>query len=84
MASSSVGLTPPHYVFGVEKQPFFTEAYAYLTAGNVAGPGPVAGVELLPNIGELIGVHGIRDSSPPLGERHPTEPPWRLLCCRRL
>jgi hypothetical protein len=23
-----------HYLYGVEKQPFFTEAYAYLTAGN--------------------------------------------------
>lgn len=38
-----IGLAPAHYVFGVEKQPFFTEAYSYLTAGNVAGPGPAAG-----------------------------------------
>lgn len=33
---------PVHYVIGVEKQPFFTEAYVYLTAGNSSAPiGPV-------------------------------------------
>ncbi len=29
-----------HYLFGLEKQPFFTEAYAYLTAGDPTIPVP--------------------------------------------
>ncbi|OWY70474.1 hypothetical protein B7486_16995 [cyanobacterium TDX16] len=35
---------PPFRVFGIEKQPFLTEAYAFVTAGNAAsGPRPVSG-----------------------------------------
>ncbi len=34
---------PPLFVFGVEKQPFFTEAYAHLTVGDSSAPpsGPI-------------------------------------------
>ncbi|MEK6644606.1 MAG: hypothetical protein AABZ08_11930 [Planctomycetota bacterium] len=38
-----VGLNPPHYVFGIEKQPFFTEAYAFFKAGVPPGPAPSSG-----------------------------------------
>lgn len=35
---------PPFRVFGIEKQPFLTEAYAFVTAGNSSsGPVPVSG-----------------------------------------
>ncbi|MBK8268838.1 MAG: hypothetical protein IPK83_11265 [Planctomycetes bacterium] len=32
---------PVRHIFGVEKQPFFTEAYAFLTAGNSPSTGPI-------------------------------------------
>ncbi|MBX3395751.1 MAG: hypothetical protein KF841_10325 [Phycisphaerae bacterium] len=32
---------PVQYVIGVDRQPFFTEAFAFLTAGNTEGSGPI-------------------------------------------
>lgn len=41
---------PVQYVFGVEKQPFFTEAYAFLTAGNTTSSGGPVGQNPPPGV----------------------------------